>query len=311
MTDRCAVLLMAYGAVEVPEEVPAYLQDIRGGRPPSPELVAQVQERYRLMGGGSPLLGITARQAAALEACLNGRGPGPFRVYFGMRHSKPTIREAVEALLKDGHTRLVAAALTPFYSRLSVGAYLLKLDEALGEAGRRLDVRRVRSWNDEPLLHEAWARKLLKALGRIPEGERDLAAVLFTAHSLPARILEEQDPYPRELAETVERVARRCGLRSWGFAYQSRGATQEPWLGPDAGEEIERLAGRGVRRLVLVPIGFVSDHMETLYDDDILYQKRSRELGVELLRAESLNDDPLLARALAEAVRKRLAGAPA
>ena len=290
-----AVLLMAYGAAASLEEIPAYLQDIRGGRPASPELVAAVRDRYVKIGGKSPLLEITRAQAAAL-ADKSG-----LKVYLGMRHSPPTIAEAVRAVARAGHDRIVALPLTPFYSKMSVGAYLKKAEEAVAAVGARIEIVPVESWHDHPALIEAWSRRVKDAVARFPQGED--VEVLFTAHSLPEKILKDGDPYPKELDETVRAVAKAVGLERWKFAYQSRGATAEPWLGPDAADLIRESPSKN---LLIVPIGFISDHMETLYDDDILYRELAQSLGKRFERAASLNDDPLLVETLADTVHARL-----
>lgn len=307
MSSKTAVLLMAYGAAARPEDVPAYLEDIRGGRPPSPELVAEIQERYRLMGGRSPLLDITRAQAKALEVKLCEADPSEeYKVYVGMRHSAPTIADAVREMKADGQSWVVALALTPYYSKLSVGAYMARYHEAIVDAEARFTTLEVESWSCHPLYVQAWAEKVLAALSRFTAKERAGVRVLFTAHSLPARILNDGDPYPTELQRTTAAVARAAGLEAWDFAYQSAGRTPEPWLGPEAAQVIDRLAERKHSGVLLVPIGFISDHMETLYDDDILYKQRAEALGLRFERAESLNDDPRLIGALADVVLKRL-----
>lgn len=307
---KASVLLMAYGAAASLEEIPAYLQDILEGRPASPELVAEVRQRYRLMGGRSPLLEITRAQAKALEERLNAEeGPGAYVVHVGMWHSAPTILEAVQRMKQERHTYAVAMALTPYYSKLSVEAYLKRYREAVEDCGGGFTTLAVESWCRHPSYVEAWAAKVRAGLSRFSDGERARVQVLFTAHSLPARILNDGDPYPGELLHTAEAVARQAGLSSCEFAYQSRGRTPEPWLGPEAGEVIGQLAADGCRHLLLIPIGFLSDHMETLYDDDVLYRRQAEGLGMRYERAESLNCDPMLIRALADVVRNRVAAA--
>ena len=303
------VLLMAYGAAASLDDIPAFLRDILGGRAPSDELVAEVRERYRLMGGKSPLVDITRRQAQALAAELNGGGTEPVRVYIGMRHSAPTILEAVESLKADGVERVIALPMTPYLSALSVGAYMTKLQEAMKEGDARAEVIKVDSWHDQPFLIEAFSRKLREALDRFSPAEREEVEVLFSAHSLPERILKDKDPYPGQLLATAAMVAQACGLRRYRFAFQSKGRTSEPWLGPDVAEELDLLRATGVRSVLVAPIGFISDHMETLYDDDILYRGQAERLGLRFERAAALNDDPLLVRALAAVVRGRLAAA--
>jgi len=299
------VLLMAYGAAGSLEEVAPYLADIRAGRPPSPELVEEVKHRYQLIGGLSPLLDITKQQASALQVRLNKEG-GPFKVYIGMRHWHPYIKDTVAAMAKDGIRKVVGLCLTPYYSRMSVGAYFKKLEDAQSALNTSLEVIRVESWNDHPLLIEAISQKVQKALEGFDGPVRKDVAILFSAHSLPSRILEEKDPYPQELNETIQAVMKKVGPYRWWFAYQSQGRTPEPWLGPDAGEVIKKLHQEGHRHLLMAPIGFISDHMETLYDVDIMYRKQAESLGMQLQRAESLNATPTFIEAMASVVRAHL-----
>lgn len=303
--ETIGVLFMAYGAAGSPEEVEPYLRDIRGGRPTPPALVSEIQNRYRQMGGQSPLLDITRGQAEATRIRLN-EGGGHFKVYVGMRHWHPYINDAVRAMASDGIRKAVALCLTPYYSKLSVGAYYKKLDEALAETGASIGFKRVESWNDHPLLIEALAEKVRAALGRFPAEIRSKIPILFSAHSLPERILAEGDPYPKELQETVDLIMRKVGDNPRPFAYQSQGRTPEPWLGPDAAAVIRETAAKGGRHLVMAPIGFVSDHMETLYDVDILYRDICRAEGIQLERAESLNTSPGFIETLAAVVRENL-----
>ncbi len=301
-TELNGILLMAYGAAGSLDEVEPYLADIRAGRPPNPQLTEEVKDRYRQMGGKSPLLEITRRQASALEEELNrqaaARSQG-HKVYIGMRHWHPYIADTVAAMAKDGIRQFTAVCLTPYFSRLSIGAYYEKLDEAVAQAGVPFEITRIESWNDHPLYIAALVEKLQKTLAALDDTARKDLPILFSAHSLPARILKEGDPYPEELQETIRAVMAKVGPYPWHFAYQSQGRTPEPWLGPEAGEVIRELSGKGHRDLVMAPIGFISDHMETLYDVDILYQGMGREAGMRIHRVESLNDSPSLIRALA------------
>jgi len=289
-----AVLLMAYGGPGSLDEVEPYLQDVRGGRPTAPELVQEIRQRYARIGGRSPIRELTESQAAGVRRALDNR----FAVYVGMRHWHPYIRDVVEQIVADGHRRVVGVVLAPHYSAMSVGAYEKKLLDA---AGGRLDAALVRSWGDHPRFLDAVTGRVVQALQRFPEP--GAVHVLFTAHSLPERILATGDPYPDELRASAAAVAQRAGLSTWSFAYQSAGATAEPWLGPEAGAVMTQLAGKGQRAFLIVPIGFVSDHVEVLYDVDVVYRELAERLGVQLERTTSLNDDPLLVRALAEIVR--------
>ena len=288
------VLLMAYGAAASLDDIPEYLADIRRGRPADQALVQEIRQRYERIGGRSPLLEITAAQARALEKAL---GAG-FRVGFGMRHSAPRIADALQRLAAANAT-VVGLPLTPFASRLSTGAYF----DALSEAARALPgvkVLQAPSFHDHPRLIEALAERTREALS----GADGDPVVLFTAHSLPLRIEAEGDPYQRQLRETAALVAARLGLSRWEFAYQSRGRTGEEWLGPEAGDVIARLAAEGAKALVISPIGFVSEHLETLYDDDVLYREQAQGLGLRFARAGALNDHPAFIDALADAARK-------
>jgi ferrochelatase len=292
--ERVSVLLMAYGGPGSLDDVEPYLLDVRGGRPTAPELVAEVTARYAQIGGRSPIRERTEAQARALAGALGPDWP----VYVGMRHWHPYIKEAVERILADGARRVVAIVLAPHYSAMSVGAYEQKLLDA---AGGRLQLALVRSWGDHPQFLEAVADRVTQALQRFPSPKR--VQVLFTAHSLPERILATGDPYPDQLRASAAAVARLANLAQWHFAYQSAGQSPEPWLGPEAGAVMTELAGQGHRDLLITPIGFVCDHVEVLYDVDVVYRALATRLGVHLERTSSLNDDPLFVAALADIAR--------
>jgi protoporphyrin/coproporphyrin ferrochelatase len=283
LTD--AVVLMAYGSPPRLEDVRLYLEDVRGGRPVSNEAVEELVERYRRIGGRSPLDDVTEAQRAALEQELGTP------VFVGMKHWRPRISEAVEAALAAAATRIVGLVLAPHYSRLSIGGYRERLEEALAD---RAELVLVESWHDEPAF-----------LGVLADRVRGTDAwVVFTAHSLPERILADGDPYREQLLETSRLVAERAGLGRWSFAFQSASSTGEPWLGPDVLEELERLRAEGVGKVLVAPVGFVSDHLEILWDLDIEASEKAEELGLELARIESLNDDPAFVRALADVVER-------
>jgi ferrochelatase len=284
---KTAVVLMAYGSPSRPEDIPAYFEDIRGGRPVRPEAVAELTERYRRIGGSSPLNEITERQRTALERDLGAP------VYVGMKHWTPRIAEAVEEALANGAERIVGLVLAPHYSAISIGGYRERLE---GAVAGRAELVVIESWHDHPPFVSLVADRV--------RGTN--AHVVFTAHSLPARILEEGDPYSEQLLETSRLVAERAGIERWSFAFQSASATGEPWLGPDILEELERLHTDGVRKVLVAPVGFVSDHLEILWDIDIEAREKAAELGLELDRIESLNDTPEFARALALLVEQVL-----
>ncbi|MCS7257411.1 MAG: ferrochelatase [Thermomicrobium sp.] len=307
--ERVAVLLMAYGGPNSLDDLPAYLADVRHGRPYSAELLADLTERYRAIGGRSPILELTRAQAAGVQRVLESvqsEDGVRYRVYVGMRHWHPYIREVVPEILADGADRLVAVVMAPHYSRMSVGAYLARLEEALQEQGATLPVHAVESWKDEPDFIAAWVDRIGRALEAIPAAERDTTVLLFTAHSLPTRILEWGDPYEQEILTSVRLIAQHFPHLRWRFAFQSQGASEEPWLGPTVEETLDALAAEGVRRVLLVPVGFVCDHVEVLYDVDIAHKAYAAERGIVLERPAMLNDHPLLCRALANAVRRAL-----
>jgi protoporphyrin/coproporphyrin ferrochelatase len=284
---KTAVVLMAYGSPARIEDIRPYLEDIREGRPVSNEAVAELTERYRRIGGRSPLDEITERQRAALQRELG------MPVHVGMKHWRPRIADAVQTALRGGAERVVGIVLAPHYSALSIGGYRERLERALDE---RAELRFVESWHD----HEPFVDVLAK---RIRGTE---SHVVFTAHSLPERILAAGDPYRDQLLETSRLVAERAGVERSSFAFQSASLTGEPWLGPDILDELDDLYARGVRSVLVCPVGFVSDHLEILWDLDVEARERAGHLGLELNRIESLNDDPAFINALAGLVRQAL-----
>jgi ferrochelatase len=278
-----AVLLLAHGAPERLEDVEAYLGFVRTGRPPNPKVVEEVKQRYAAIGGSSPLLHWTRRQAEALERVLG------LPVYFAMRNWHPLIQDVIPQI-KAGH--VAAICLAPQYSEMSVGLYMRRV----AEADPPFAITWAKSYHDEPRLIEAFAAKIGP-----PE-----ARILFTAHSLPERILAEGDPYDRECRTTAALVAARLGAADWEFAYQSQGMTNDRWLGPSVESCLDRYAQEGIREVILAPIGFVCDHVEILYDIDIYFREYARALGIAIRRPESLNDSPLFIEALAHVARRCL-----
>ena len=281
-----AVLVMAYGSPARVEDIPAYFADIRGGRPVRDEKVAELADRYRRIGG-SPLNEVTEAQRAALERELG------IPVYLGMKHWQPRIAEGIERAVAGGASRIVGLVLAPHYSRLSIAGYRDRAEQAL-DGGAEL--RFVESWHDHGPYLDVLA-------GRVRGTD---AHVVFTAHSLPERILADGDPYSDQLLETARLVSERAGVERWSFAFQSESETGEPWLGPDILVELDRLHGNGVRKVLVAPVGFVADHLEILWDIDVEARERAAALGLELDRIASLNDDPAFIRGLAELVRREL-----
>jgi protoporphyrin/coproporphyrin ferrochelatase len=303
---RTGVLAMAYGTAAGPEDVERYYTDIRGGRAPSPELLEGLKARYAAIGNRFPLLEITERQASRLQQILDELEPGDFGVYLGMKHSPPFIAEGVAKMGADGIERAVGLVLAPHYSKLSIGTYIERVEKSVAEAGGPA-FSFIKSWHDHPSFIEVLSSRVEEALAKLTGEERDGAMVVFSAHSLPARILEDGDPYPRELQGTADLVAERLGLGQYTTGWQSAGRTPEPWLGPDLSELIEELAGKGYPAVVVCACGFVADHLEILYDLDIEAQDVAKRAGVRLVRTESMNDDPRFVRALADVVRDHVA----
>ncbi len=299
-----AVLLMAYGSVESLDQVEAYYTHIRHGSPPPTELLEELLARYRAIGGSSPLPGHTERQRAGVEAELSRRGLG-VPVYAAMKHIDPFIGDVVARMAEEGITHIVAMALAPHFSTMSICSYCQAVDEARRGPGRPT-YEMVRSWHDEPRLIDALATATREALGRLPAEVP--AHVVFTAHSLPTRILERGDPYPDLLLTTGRSVAERLGMDEgrWSFAFQSAGRTQEPWLGPDLGEHLGSLASGGTLHVVVCPVGFVSDHLEVLYDVDIEARGRAAELGITLERARAMNDDATFIAGVVDVLERSL-----
>ena len=284
-----AVVLMAYGSPDRLADVPAYYADIRGGRQVAAEHLEDLVERYRSLGveEHNPLNAITEETRAALERELG------VPVFTGMKHWTPRIADAAGSALAGGADVVVGLVLAPHYSRLSIAGYRSQLEDAL--AGRA-ELRMIESWHDFDPFVEVLADRV-----------RDTSAhVVFTAHSLPARILAEGDPYQEQLFETARLVAERAGVAEWSFSYQSESPTGEPWLGPDILDHLSVLHAQGVRDVLVCPVGFVSDHLEIRWDIDVEAQERARELGMTLRRIEMPNADPEFVRALAQLVEREV-----
>jgi ferrochelatase len=288
--SAAAVVLMAYGSPERLADVPAYYADIRGGRPIAPEHLADLVERYRRLGveDGSPLNAITEATRAALEQELG------LPVCTGMKHWDPRIAAAAEQALAAGAEDVVGLVLAPHYSELSIAGYRRLLEAALAGRGR---LHMVESWHDDAGFVAVLADKL----------RGTDAHVVFTAHSLPARILEHGDPYERQLHETSRLVAERAGLGDWSFSYQSASPTGEPWLGPDILEHLQSLRSLGIEDVLVCPVGFVSDHLEIRWDIDVEAQEQAAQLGMRLERIAMPNAEPAFVRCLAGIVRRALA----
>ncbi len=299
MSSPVGVLVMSYGTPATPDQIEAYYIHVRGGRPPSPEQLADLRRRYEAIGGVSPLAQRTREQADGLGRAL-GEG---YQVFLGAKHAPPFIEDGVRAMAEAGVERAVALVLAPHYSALSVGEYLERVRRA---APPGMEVAGVESWHLEEGLIGLLADRVTSALAQVG-GE---AEVLVTAHSLPRRVLDMGDPYPAQLRETAEAVCSRAGVGRWRLAWQSAGRTPEPWLGPDILEVIRQVAAEGARAVVVCPAGFVSDHLEVLYDVDVEARQVAAEAGLALARTQSLNDDPRFLAVLAEVVRRAAGSLP-
>jgi len=304
MSAPVGVLVMAYGGPESLDDIPGYLADIRRGRVTPRHVVEEVTDNYRAIGGRSPLLEVTRRQVDALRAEL---GDG-YRCYLGMRHWAPWIEEVVGEMVEDGIERAVGIVLAPHYSMLSVERYQQRVADGLALYRGAIDFEHVPSYHDAPGLIEAFAARVEEGLTRWPAEERDRVHVVFSAHSLPERVLAGGDPYDAQCRETARLVAERADILAerWTWSYQSAGRTPEPWAGPDLGDHVEDLASRGVRDVVVVPVGFVSDHVELLFDVDVRAREVAESVGVRLERPPALNDDPVFIRTLAQLVEQRI-----
>lgn len=294
------VLLMAYGGPRSLDEVEAYYTDIRGGRPPSPEAVEELKERYRRIGGASPLPEITRRQARALQAALEREEPGRFKTYVGMKHWHPFVRETVEQIAAEAVEHVIGLALTPHYSKMSVGGYEKRVIDARVAIGATFQFEMIPSWYDEPAFVDLVAANIHATLADWGD-----ARVFFTAHSLPERIVAEGDPYRDQLLDSSKLVADAAGIGDWELAFQSASATGEPWLRPDLLDRLEEFKAGGGRRALVAPIGFVADHLEVLYDVDVECAEKAAALGLDFRRIPSPNDDPRFIEALVRVVLSR------
>lgn len=302
---RWGVLLLAHGAPGKLEDVDEFLLNIRGGRPLPAQVVEEIRNRYALIGGGSPLLGWTEKQAKALAKQTK------LPVYFAMRNWKPFIADVVPKIVAEGIGRLVVICLAPQNSQTSVGLYRKGLEEALEASGAQIKFEFVENWHDQPKLIEAFAEKVRDGLAREEEKAGAGIPVILTAHSVPEQTIEAGDPYDAEVKETAKLVAEAAGLKDWRQAYQSQGMTKDIWIGPKVESVIDALAESDHRHVFIAPIGFVCDHVEILFDIDILFKGHAQEKGIALSRSNSLNDSPLLIDALQALVEERMTSATA
>jgi len=303
------VLLMTYGSAPTADDVPAFLQSVRGGRPADQDLIAEFRRRYQLIGF-SPLVRITQAQGQALQELLDREhGRGSFRVEVGMLHSEPRIDAALQRLAAADATPVVGVILSPQWSPIIMGGYRRAVDAATAHLGSELDVRVVEAWHQLPSFIDALAEKVTDALARFPESERGLVPVILTAHSLPKTVVDREPEYLEQLMETVHAVVARAALRDgqWRFAYQSAGHTPEEWLKPDLKDLLPGLRRAGATDVLVVPVQFLADHLEILYDIDVAAREEAEQAGLRFHRIGLMNTSPSFIRALADVVDRELA----
>ncbi len=299
MPNHTAVILIALGGPRSLDEVGPFMAAFMG-RPAPPPVVSAVVERYKLIGGKSPLPEIVKAQAAALEKELGHS----FQVYEGFRYSRPTVAESFDRAVKNGARRVIALSMSPFATEVTTGAYKSAC-EGLGSGST--SPLFIPSWHDNPLFIKAWEEQVFQGLKRFWTGKQRHVVVIFTSHSIPVRYITAGDPYQLQVEETVKSVVSNLGIKNWRIAWQSKGArATEPWLGPEVEPTLDKIAQEGHREVLEVPIGFTCDHMETLYDIDIVHRAHATKLGLTFERAESLNTSLLFIKALADVVTKNL-----
>jgi ferrochelatase len=303
------VLVMAHGTPSATDEIEPFYTAIRRGRPPTPELLDELVGRYRAIGGTSPLGERTRAQVEGVAAVLEARAPGRFVVGHGTKYAEPTIEEGVSDLAGAGVGRVVGIVLTPHQSSLGSGEYFRRAEAAAGMVDPPLGLTSVPSWHRADGFARLLADRTADALSSLRAEGHTRTAVFFTAHSLPLRAVAEGDPYPGQVAESASDIAALLHLDdepglTWGVAWQSAGRTAEPWIGPALSDEIRRVAGEGATAVLVCPVGFVSDHLEVLYDLDIEAEQGARSVGVTFARTASLNDDPRFLGLLATVVQR-------
>ena len=304
---KTAVILLAHGAPLRVQDIPKYLKNIRGGTNSSTEVIQEVASRYKQIGGRSPLLDITTGQAEALEQYLN-QGEETFKVYIGMRTWSPYIKDAVNQAVSDGAERIVALCLAPQYSRWSTERYQKAFNEAMEVwSSRKLEVRFVTSWPNQPLLIDAFVERYRAAEADLTAKGKNNFHTIFTVHSIPADSVEMfGDPYVDEYSKTMQGILQQAEIAHWHQAYQSQGMIPVPWLEPSVEQTLDQIADAGGKTVLMIPVGFVCDHIEILYDIDIAFKEYAAERDIELYRTESLNTSPLFIEALAAVVWEHL-----
>lgn len=303
-TETIGVLLLAFGGPESLDSVEPFMEKLMKGRKPTPEIIARAKEKYRLIGGKSPLPEITGRQANALEARLNETGSErfKFKVSAGMRYWHPFIQDAILQMESDGIKRAYAISMSPHHSRVSTGAYIDEIERVIAENNLNIRIDMVGEMYNHPIFIEAVTEKVRFAINEFPEENRKGVQVVFSAHSLPMSYIESGDPYVDEIRATIEGVLGKVDLPTWRLAYQSKGSIPGEWLGPMVEDVLQQIAGNGLKDVLLVPIGFAADHVETLWDLDILHKGQAEDLGLNYVRSGALNDSPKFIDTLASMV---------
>jgi ferrochelatase len=297
MKNHTAVILIALGGPRSTDEVGPFMAAFMG-RPATAPVVTAVVERYKLIGGKSPLPELVKAQADALEREL---GTG-YRAYEGFRYTKPMVAESFDRAIKDGARRVIALSMSPFSTEVTTGAYK---SACTGLGSGETCPLFIPSWHDNYLFIDSWADKIRAGLARFPETQQDAVVKIFTSHSIPIRYISAGDPYQQQVEEAVRLVVGKTGIKNWRVAWQSKGArATEPWIGPEVEPTLDRIAQEGYTAVFEIPIGFTCDHMETLYDIDIVHRAHAKKLGLNFERAESLNTSPLFIKALADIVKK-------
>lgn len=303
---KVGLLVMAYGTPNTEEDIERYYTHIRRGRRPSDELIDDLKARYKAIGGLSPLAGITKGQAEALEKQLNEvQDKIEFKAYLGLKHIEPFVEDAVKQMHEDGITEAVSLVLAPHFSTFSVKSYNGRAQEEAAKYG--LKITTIESWYDEPKFIQFWINQLKEIMNRLTAEERKNYALIVSAHSLPEKILQLGDPYPKQLEETAKLIVEGAGVSNYAVGWQSAGQTQEPWLGPDVQDLTKELyEEKGYKAFIYLPVGFVSTHLEVLYDNDYECKVVTDEIGASYYRPAMPDVNPTFIDALATIVLKKL-----
>ncbi|MEN2767700.1 ferrochelatase [Ornithinibacillus xuwenensis] len=303
---KMGLLVMAYGTPYKEEDIEPYYTHIRHGRKPSDEQLQDLKDRYKAIGGTSPLARITEEQTKALETKLNEmQEEYEYKAYIGLKHINPFIEDAVEEMGKDGIQEAVSIVLAPHYSTFSVKSYNTRAQAEADKYG--ISIKAVESWYDAPGFVQYWAEQINKQYAKMTDEEREKAVLVVSAHSLPEKILQNGDPYPDQLKETAKLISEKAGIKNYELGWQSEGNTPDPWLGPDVQDLTRTLYDeKGYRSFVYAPVGFIADHLEVLYDNDYECKVVCDELGASYYRPEMPNVHPLFIETLATVVQNRV-----